>query len=300
VLDNQKLDQLVKRGGQILIKQGKNRKRPRLSLAGAQNKCPVLLKDGKYHFPRSEEPTTHILKFEINNYKHVPAYETFTMQLAGEIGLPVVDTDLREVKKQYFNQVQRYDRIDNDGRIKRLHQEDFCQALGYGYSKKYEDEGGPSFAECFKLVRNVSTDPATDTENLLIWLIFNLLAGNSDGHAKNLSLLYTENGEIRLAPFYDLVCTRAIKRISPELAFSIGKRVNPGQINKKNWESLATECDIGRRYLLNLVTKTSGQLIDAIKPVKKKYEDKYGGYASLQRIEQVVKKQCRRTLMLLK
>lgn len=300
VLDDQKLDQFVKRGGQIVFRPGKNRKRPRLSLAGAQNKCPVLLKEGKYYLPKSEEPTTHILKFEINNYKHVPVYETFTMQLASETGLPVVDTDLREVKKQYFSQVQRYDRIDNNGRIKRLHQEDFCQALGYGYNKKYEDEDGPSFAECFKLVRKVSTDPATDTENLLLWLIFNLLAGNSDGHAKNLSLLYPENGEIRLAPFYDLVCTRAIKRISPDLAFSIGKCVNPGQINKKNWESLAKECDVGGRYLLKLVTETAEHLTDAIKPVRKKFEDKYGKYASLQRIEQVVRKQCRRTLMLLK
>lgn len=299
VLDEKQLDLLIKRGGRILFKQSDSGKRPRLSLAGAQNKCPVLLKEESYYLPTSEEPTTHILKFEINDYKHVPAYETFTTQLARETGLSVVNIDLHELNKQYFTQVQRYDRINN-GRIKRLHQEDFCQALGYGHSKKYQGKDGPSFADCFKLVQNISTDPVIDAESILRWLIFNLLGGNSDGHAKNLSLLYINRNEIRLSPFYDLICTRAIERIDSSLAFEIGGCVDPGQINRKHWEALAKECDVGGRYLLNLVKNTAEQLIDKIKPARERFEEKYGEYKALQRIEQVVVTQCNRTLTDLK
>ncbi|HIP52798.1 MAG TPA: HipA domain-containing protein [Chromatiales bacterium] len=88
--------------------------------------------------------------------------------------------------------------------------------------KKYQDSGGPTFADCYQLLQDASTDPAIDIQNLLRWQIFNVLAGNSDGHAKNLSLLYLKNDGIRLAPFYDLVCTRAIERIDYHLAFDVG------------------------------------------------------------------------------
>jgi len=48
---------------------------------------------------------------------------------------------------------------DTDGEMQRLHQENFCQALGYGFEKKYQDSGGPSFAHCYRLLQDASTDP---------------------------------------------------------------------------------------------------------------------------------------------
>ncbi len=56
--------------------------RPRLSLAGAQDKCPVLVRDDGYFLPQGEAPSSHVLKFELADYRHLPAYETFTTQLA--------------------------------------------------------------------------------------------------------------------------------------------------------------------------------------------------------------------------
>ena len=296
LLDEKKLEQLIKQGGQITFKRDNSDKRPRLSLAGAQNKCPVLLKKGTYYLPINEEPTTHILKFEVKDYKNVPAYETFTIQIADEIKLPVVNIKLCNSKEGFFTEVERYDRRISKEKIERLHQEDFCQALGYSYNKKYQNDGGPSFSECYKLVRDVSTDPEIDTDNLLNWLIFNFLGGNSDGHAKNLSFLYALDGSIRLSPFYDLVCTRAIERIDSNLSFGIGEEFDPGKINKKHWEVLAEECEIGKRYLLNKVKETAEILIESIKTSRETFENKYGEYQALQRIEQVIHTQCRRTL----
>ncbi len=291
-LDDENLIQLIRRRGQILIAREPKDEQPRLSLAGAQNKCPVLIREGEYYLPVHEAPTSHILKFEIPDYSNIPAYETYTTFLAQNIGLPTVEIELHQLDKHYFTVIRRYDRFENNQRnIVRLHQEDFCQALGYSYNNKYENEQGPSFPDCYRLVRDNSSDPVTDAENLLKWIIFNYIAGNSDGHAKNLSFLYKENGEIRLAPFYDLVCTRAIERINTQLAFGIGGNSDPGHITGKNWENLARDCDIGSRYLLNLLLQTTEQISDTAAEVKKSFESRYGDYPALQRIDQVIHEQ---------
>ena len=195
--------------------------RPRLSLAGAQDKCAIFFDGKNYFLPQDAAPSTHILKFEIIGYRHIPAYEYFLTQLAKTIDLPVVNCQLKKWDRDYFLQIQRYDRIiQNDKKTQRLHQEDFCQALGISHAKKYQQEGGPSFYDCYHLIQQISMNPLNDTENLLKWQIFNVLAGNSDGHAKNLALIYNQNHQANLAPFYDLVCTRAIERIDSRLALS--------------------------------------------------------------------------------
>jgi len=271
--------------------------RPRLSLAGAQDKCPVLVRDDQYFLPQGEAPSSHILKFELADYRHLPAYETFTIQLAAAIGLPVVDISLRSIGKTRYAQIARYDRLwDEHGEVQRLHQEDFCQALGYGHEKKYQEHGGPSFAQCYRLVQEASSEPAIDVQHLLRWQIFNVLAGNSDGHAKNLSLLHLPDDATRLAPFYDLVCTRAIERIDYHLAFDVGGERNPSVITSAHWEALARACDVRPQFLGNLVRETAAALLENLGPSRETFEARYGAYPALQRIEKVVTTQCRRMM----
>lgn len=293
---DKELAQLIARRGHIQFAVPHN-KRPRLSLAGAQSKCPVLIRDDQYFLPEEEAPTSHILKFELPDYRHLPAYETFTNHLAKQIGLPVVDIELHSLDERFYARIERFDREWNDrGEVRRLHQEDFCQALGYGHEKKYQEYGGPTFADCHELLREVSTDPATDTQHLLRWQIFNVLAGNSDGHAKNLSLLYQPNDEVRLTPFYDLVCTRAIERIDHHLAFAVGGQRDPGLLTANHWDSLAAECDVGSRYLRGLLEETAASLMEQISLAKVRFEECYGEYPSLQRIEKIVRQQCSRVI----
>ena len=293
-ISDTELADLVARRGQIYATWPVD-ERPRLSLAGAQDKCPMLVRNGGYFLPQREAPSSHILKFELTDYRHLPAYETFTTHLAGSIGLPVVDIELCTIEKRHYALIVRYDRVQNaQGEVQRLHQEDFCQALGYGHDKKYQDSGGPSFAQCYRLLQDASSDPAIDTQHLLRWQIFNVLAGNSDGHAKNLSLLHLANGETRLAPFYDLVCTRAIERIDYHLAFDVGGERNPGVITKAHWDGLARQCDVRPRFLGNLVEETAALLIENLAPEKAAFEARSGAYPALQRIEQIVTKQCQR------
>ena len=146
------------------------------------------------------------------------------------------------------------------------------------------------------LIRDVSDEPALDAPVLIEWQIFNFLAGNSDGHAKNLSLLYSAGNSLRLAPFYDLVCTRAIKHVAANLALSIGGQHNPSDISKQHWSDFARENDIGQRYLLGLVKQQAEQMLDTIAEVLTDFTNEYGAYAALQRVRTVVESQCKRTL----
>ena len=270
-----------------------SRERPRLSLAGAQHKCPVLLRGGRYYLPVRDAPSSHILKFEVADVRNVPAYETFTTALARAVGLGAVDVELREVRGRRYVEVARFDRVMDPGGIRRLHQEDFCQALGFSPERKYEADGGPSLADCVRLLRDTVADPVIDIERLMTWQAFNWLAGNSDGHAKNLALLYTGR-TIRLAPFYDLVCTRAVARIDRRLAMAIGGETDPGQITSSYWRALAGECGVRPSYLQKLVEAMAERIVDNLSPVRSAFERRYGATPTLQRIVNVVVRQCRR------
>jgi serine/threonine-protein kinase HipA len=293
-LTDEELAKLAARHGQFYTAWPAE-ERPRLSLAGAQDKCPILFQDERYFLPQREAPSSHILKFELADYRHLPAYETFTTQLARAVGLPVVDIELRSIKRLRYALIARYDRVrDDQGEWRRWHQEDFCQAMGYGYEQKYQSSGGPSFAQCYHLVQDACSEPTIDMQNLLRWQIFNVLAGNSDGHAKNLSLLHLLNGETRLAPFYDLICTRAIARIDSHLAFDVGGERNPGLIARPHWQALARQCDVQPRFVWRLVEEMATRLLESVVSLKVAFEERSGAYPALQRIERMVIRQCQR------
>lgn len=82
------------------------------------------------------------------------------MTLAQEIGLQVAET--RYDAELSAAIITRYDRTVEQGRLKRLHQNDLCQTLGISSHKKYESEGGPSLATCFDAVLKHSSQPAKD------------------------------------------------------------------------------------------------------------------------------------------
>lgn len=298
-LSKDQFNQVLQRRG-IIFNFSLAKNRPRLSLAGAQDKCPIFFDGVDYFLPEDASPSTHILKFEISGYKNIPIYEYALTMLAQKIGLPVIDIQLHQYNRFDYLLIKRYDRfISNKEKIERLHQEDFCQALGINHKKKYQQEGGPSFQDCFQLIQKISTKPIEDSENLIIWQIFNVLTGNSDGHAKNLSLLYDKNHQPQLAPFYDLVCTRAIERIDTKLALSVGSEFNPDKISIKNWEELANACYVNKQYLMKLIQKTAEALLEAVSQSHEQFNIDLKKYPMLQRVKKIITKQCKKILGLI-
>ena len=217
----------------------------RLSLAGAQSKVPVVLLDGAVALPAPGQPTTHILKPPIARFAATTENEAFVMRLAASIGLDVAAVEPRVVAGRTFVLVRRYDRAQGtDGTVFRIHQEDFCQALGVPPETKYASEGGPTFKDCFALLRDVAARPAVDVLKLLDAAIFNLIAGNADAHGKNFSILYDQEGP-RLAPLYDLLATVAYPALSPKLAMTIGKRAILAEMDAQGWAAFAVDTGIG-------------------------------------------------------
>lgn len=231
----------------------------RLSLAGAQSKVPLVLIDGQLALPVPGQATTHILKPPIARFPGTSENEAFVMRLAAAIGLDVAPVEPRSANGRPFLLVERYDRYrDADGVVHRIHQEDFCQALGVPPETKYASEGGPTFPDCFELLRRVSERPGTDIAKLLDAVIFNLIVGNADAHGKNYSILYDDRGP-RMAPLYDLLSTVAYPDLSPKMAMRIGKRATLTEMDADGWKAFSKETGVG----LPLVRRRVAELADA-------------------------------------
>ena len=232
----------------------------RLSLAGAQSKLPVIVKDGQIVLPAPGQPTTHILKPEIARFDGTAENEAFCMRLARAIGLDVAEIQYRTAGDKRFLLIERYDRqTGEDGKTVRLHQEDFCQALGFTSARKYASDGGPVFRDCFALVRRVTTRPAAEVLKLLDAALFNAIIGNADAHAKNFSLLYLPD-RTQLAPLYDLLSTVAYPDLSQRFAMKIGGRRTLEEIYPADLDKFAKDIEIRAPF----VRKRMGEIAEAI------------------------------------
>jgi len=259
----------------------------RLSLAGAQNKLPVYF-DGQYiSLPMGTAPSSHILKPPIVHYSHTVENETFCLQLAARMGLPVPDvTILQKAEPLYL--ITRYDRQrDKQNNIIRVHQEDFCQALGIAPDMKYEKEGGPNLKACFDLVRNNSIQPIADLRHLLHWVVFNYLIGNADAHAKNISLLFTNTGP-ELAPFYDLMCTAVYDELTDRIAMKIGKEDRPDWIIARRWQQFAEDIDVGYKLIKQILGSMSKNVIVEAKELEKEFSHQYGECELIEKIINII------------
>lgn len=232
----------------------------RLSLAGAQDKMAVKIEDGRFFVPLDGAPSTHILKPRSPHFEGLVENEFFCMKLAAQIGFEVASVEAGTTGDITFLQVKRYDRIHpSDGLLTRVHQEDFCQAMRIAPELKYQQEGGPNLKRCFELLRAVSSFPGPDVLRLFDAVVFNFLIGNNDAHGKNFSLLYNE-GQIRLAPFYDLVCTQAYPGLAAEMAMKIGDERNPDRIFPRNWRKFFKDAALSEATAEKRLKALAGQI----------------------------------------
>jgi serine/threonine-protein kinase HipA len=259
----------------------------RLSLAGAQNKLPVYLEGGRLFLPGGASPSSHIIKPNIEGIEQSIRNEAFCMALAERIGLKVPRVHVMTDPDELYV-VERYDRYrDENGQVDRLHQEDFCQAMGLMAETKYESEGGPSLADCFSLLDRFSTNPALDRKALLDWIVFNYFIHNADAHGKNLSLLLTPV-EIRLAPFYDLMCTGVYEGINEKLAMKIGGENRPRWIRARHWERMAEEVGVGTKLVLRTLKGMAKRLAGAAEEVASEQQAIWGNASIIMRIQEVI------------
>ncbi len=219
-----------------------------LSLAGAQDKFPAIYDKEKFYLPKNGGPTTHIVKVPIvrEGVKESVYNEYYCMQLAASIGFTVPYCEVVEVGKHPLFVIERYDRYkDKKGKVYRIHQQDFCQALGITSEFKYEEKGGPTIKDDYSLiVKSVGVRQRKESVYAFFdWICFNLLILNNDGHSKNISLLL-KDGKIELAPLYDLLSTGVYTNLKRSFSFRIGDRDEPSRIGSKQFAKLDQELDL--------------------------------------------------------
>jgi serine/threonine-protein kinase HipA len=241
-----------------------------MSLAGAQTKLAAAVDDGgRISIPMNGSPSTHILKPDVSQLCGNIYNEAFCLTLARRVDLsvPYVTTGL--AGKRAYLLVERYDRRYQSGRWRRLHQEDYCQALGKPPSAKYESNqtgiDGPTLKEMFALTRRHM--PPTEILRLLDRVIFNVLVCNTDAHAKNYSIMIAGNG-IVLAPTYDVMCGEVWGTVTKNLVHKIGDSNRGEQLEAKHWQQFALECGLNPKQVLDRVSVLARPVIAEVAAVE--------------------------------
>ena len=239
---------------------------PRLSLAGAQSKFAVYKgTDGKYYRSDDEHPTTHIIKIANKYFNGLLENELFCMTLAKKIFKDAIDVRLASVDGQKFLEIRRFDRKAVDGRIERVHQEDFCQVLGCLSRRKYQSDGGPKLSQIYNAVKEYSAQKAFDGYKLIQLLVFNYLIGNTDAHAKNFSFVHTDkNNTVVLSPAYDLVAVDIYpqKTVSHQIAMTINGKGTYASLYRKDWEALFAQLNLNATSMMKEMQKTFSHIVN--------------------------------------
>jgi serine/threonine-protein kinase HipA len=234
------------------------------SLAGAQAKTALLLKDGRWGVPSGSTPTTHILKPAVAGLDDHDLNEHLCLDAARRAGLVAVRTRITSFTDETAVVVTRYDRLIKRN-VVRVHQEDVCQALGVPPTRKYQNEGGPGTADITMLLRrvmppNVAEDAVLRFADALIW---NWLIAGTDAHAKNYSLLLAGD-QVRLAPLYDIASALpyGAHERKLRLAMKIGGdyRVFP---QRNTWAAAALDLGLDVEALMTRLCELAAMAPDA-------------------------------------
>ena len=245
-LDDAGLADLLARAHDLALGMDEDRM-VRLSLAGMQDKVLLHRAEGsrQYARPLYGAPSTEIAKPEPPtgiggvDLTGIATNEALCLALADACGFQAAQAQVRAFGDTTALFVRRYDRADrSDGKVERRHQEDVLSALGKDPLLKYEvgEERRLEPVGGFADPDPVRRDPGPGLDDVarllerhlgrasLLTLVeivtFNVVIGNADAHARNLSLILEPDGSVRLAPLYDLLCTRAypeVQRDAPQL-----------------------------------------------------------------------------------
>jgi serine/threonine-protein kinase HipA len=272
----------------------------RLSLAGAQDKLPVVFDGARIGLPLNGTPSSHILKPAIHTVEDSVLNEGFCMALAEAMQLKPARSQVHAVLNRPFLLVERYDRVvDAQGRRQRLHQEDFCQALGVVPEMKYQNEGGPDLAQCFDLVRRATRPSAPQVLRLFDYVIFNALIGNHDAHAKNFSLLNLGGKSGKppvLAPCYDTLSTAVYPTLTPKMAMKIGSKYKFSEVQARHWDQFAEGVGLGKAQAKKRILELAKSLPPAARKLQSDPGHRFAGHAVIERIIALIEQRCALTI----
>ena len=218
------------------------------------------------------------------------------MALADAMQLKPAKSSMHVVSDRPFLLVERYDRfMDVSGRRQRLHQEDFCQALGVVPELKYQSEGGPDLARCFDLVRRITRPNAPQVLRLFDYVVFNALIGNHDAHAKNFSLLYSGKTPI-LAPLYDALSTAVYSTLTSKMAMKIGGKFKFSEVRASHWMQLSEAVGLAKAQAKRRILELAKSLPVTARKLQAQPGHAFAGHPVVERINALIEQRCALTI----
>jgi serine/threonine-protein kinase HipA len=214
----------------------------RLAVTGVQRKLSLDLEKAdknQYRLTVVGLWGSFILKPPTPHFDCLPENESLTMKMAALCGIKTADNSLiRLASGELAYLTRRFDRQANA----KIHVEDLCQLSEKLTEHKYRG----SLEKAGKIVRSLTTNTGLETLAFFELAVFCFLTGNADMHLKNFSLLEPENGEVTLAPAYDLLATRlAMPEDREQSALTINGKKN--RLNRNDFDQLALALGIGPR-----------------------------------------------------
>jgi serine/threonine-protein kinase HipA len=284
----------------------------RLSIAGYQDKLAVYEQDGQWFLV--EDPSlasTRIIKPDpiARFMAGMTTNQFMCMRLAAMLNLPVANVQLKHVPEPVLI-IDRFDRsvkLAADGKrtVQRIHCIDGCQALGlpvdFKYERPYGDgvdvrhlRDGASLNGFLTLLndKTLTQAPGISKLQFLQWIIFQVLIGNTDAHAKNMSF-YCESGGLIVAPAYDLVCALvyAGQNVQDTLAMAIGDNFDPLNIGAYDWAQMAHENSLPPRLVANELRRLAKLSLDGLPRLVQALAEEGADQDMLLRVRDVIARQ---------
>jgi serine/threonine-protein kinase HipA len=281
-----------------------------MSIAGFQDKIAAYRNNGDWFLVEGPNyASTHILKPEpvSDVMRGMTTNEFFCMKLAASTKISVAEVELIHVPEPVLV-IKRFDRKLADHGVERLHIIDGCQALGLPVSQKYERlygnnpdvqhvRDGASLPKLFDLINRATPTPAAQRLELLRWAIFQILIGNTDAHAKNLSFFSTGAGLI-LSPTYDLVSGTSFQNetIDKTYAMAIGDAFSADELSPYEWANFASECKLPLKLVSKELERMSNLVLKSIEYVLKEALTAGADSDHLALVAGSIKAECQRQL----
>lgn len=230
------------------------------SLAGIQLKFSALFNTQKQMtIGASGIGGNWIIKLPSFRFPYMPENELAMMLLAKKVGINVPKVSLITIDSinnlppiaKFSNEknafiINRFDRSINGP----IHMEDFAQVFGLYPKDKYSKINYKNIAEV--LWTQIGSHAV---EEFIKRLVFNMLIGNADMHAKNWSLIYPDKIHPELAPAYDFISTICYLP-DDKMALNLVKEKRWDQINMNSFISFANKIKFPVNVILNTIQQT--------------------------------------------
>ncbi|GAA4379434.1 type II toxin-antitoxin system HipA family toxin [Agromyces bauzanensis] len=249
----------------------------RSMIQGFQPKLLVAkLGDSDWLLPRGRAHSTHILKPQLASRPHKVVDEFYSHELARHAALAGFRSELLTVGPTRYLAIERFDRVVAGATVHLVHQEDAAQALGLEWTDdeaKFQDrtrQNSPERPSAYRIAEMVAG--LGDDAVLHTWLrqlIFRVLVGDNDGHAKNVGILHLP-GEDRLTDLYDAVPNLHQEgRIDWTMAFAIGGEFDHRKVSV---DRIAEEAQswgvLGRSAIETTIADSLARFTDALSHVR--------------------------------